>query len=123
MDVRTATEERRVLFVNASDIQQDDGETETAYKARLTSRGKEKLAECDIAQSLEAKAGYNTGITYREDYDIGDLCSYEDEKHGLYVDAEITEAIETYESREQKIELVFGNQKLSALDRVRKEVY
>ena len=124
VDMRTdSSEERRVLFVNASDLQQDDGETETAYKARLAARGKEKLTECQDSESLEAKAGYNAGLTYREDYDLGDTVSYEDEPHGLYIDAEITEVIETYESGAQTVELVFGEQKMSKIDRVRKDVY
>lgn len=124
VDVRTdASEERRVLFVNASDLQKDDAETETAYKARLTARGKEKLSECLVAENLEMKAGYNAGYIYRGDYDVGDMVSVNDEDHGIYADTEITEAIETYESGEKTVEIVFGNQKMSSIERIRKEVY
>lgn len=42
----TNGEQRLDLIVDARDITKEEGETNTAYNARLTSRGKEKLLEC-----------------------------------------------------------------------------
>lgn len=45
-------EKRREMYVSASDIHREEGESEDAYKARLATRGEEELAKREIKQTF-----------------------------------------------------------------------
>lgn len=87
--------ERRELWVDAKDIQKGDL-SDADYKAQLTQRGVEKLAEAAKSESFSADAVDTANFEYLTDWDLGDIVSFE--KWGLRLDERITEVEEVYEN-------------------------
>jgi len=86
---------RRELWVDAKDLQKGDL-SDADYKAQLTQRGLEKLAECTKAESFEAAAVNTANFEYLKDWDLGDIVSFE--KWNILLNQRITEAEEVYEN-------------------------
>lgn len=92
---QTGGEPQRTLIVDANDLQQEETETLDQYKARLTARGVEKLAEhkkawhCDFTPS---SAGF------RNIFNLGDIVSVILADYGIKIKARIVE----YEEQEQR---------------------
>lgn len=111
---------RREMFVDARDLQKEvtntaaDGTTTTTtltnaqYLDTLRARGYEKLAEQALTESFEPSVQATGSLTYREDYDIGDLVTVAYKRWGVRLDARILEAEEVYEESEQTIYLTVG---------------
>ncbi len=108
---------RRELYVDARDLQSEttnaDGTTtsmnEDEYNDLLNNRGMEKLAECDLVESFEAKMRIvgNVHHIYGVDYFKGDKVIIQDNDLGVQVVAKITEATENFDD-EYEFELTFG---------------
>ena len=94
---QTGGEPRRELWVDARDLQQDTEHNETldAYKARLQQRGLEKLAEAARSESFAATAVDTANFKYLEDWNLGDIVSFE--RWGILLNQRITEVEEVYE--------------------------
>lgn len=122
VDKRATGEEIREVWIDAKDIQKEDGMTDAAYKAVLKQRGEEKLAELQIVETADIVEGEYNALTYREDFDVGDKCSCRDEETGIEFDARITEAVETYEENAEILDLKFGTDKLNFTQKIIKEV-
>lgn len=86
---------RRELWVDARDLQKGDL-TDAQYQAQLIQRGLEKLAEVARAESFEAAAVDTANFEYLNDWDLGDIVSFE--KWGLLLNQRITEVEEVYEN-------------------------
>jgi len=79
----SSDQERREIFVNASDIRKtipnDNGEdtviSDEDYCSMLTQRGLEKLALCPAILSVSAKL---VDSSYREVFSVGDICDFHD---------------------------------------------
>ena len=99
---------RREIFVDARDLQQSESETAQAYAARLTLRGEEKLAQYEIVQKSDAEIDTESSLRYREDYDLGDVCTVKDDQHGIICRKRITECEEVYENGSFTLSVVFG---------------
>lgn len=84
--------ERRELWIDARDVQSDEGTTAQAYEKQLKQRGSEKLAENKTLESIEASLRTYGGIQYSfgEDYYLGDYVTIVDERIGVKVNALIT---------------------------------
>lgn len=123
LDSRTdSSEDIREVWIDARDLQMEDGMTSNQYKALLLQRGSEKMAEYQISEIVDAIESSNKSLVYRKDFDLGDLCEYINEKNGIYASVRITEVVETYEGNVTTIDLVFGTEKLSATKRILKGV-
>jgi hypothetical protein len=85
----------RELWVDARDLQQGDL-SDDQYKAQLTQRGIEKLAEAVKSESFESAAVNTENFEYRTDWDLGDIVSFE--KWGILLNQRVTEVEEVYES-------------------------
>src|SRR6185503_18198568 len=81
--------ERRVLYVNASDINDPDGPTASA---QMIQRGKEELAKNRKLIALDGELPGNTGYTYGTDYNLGDLVELRDDD-GFASRMQVTEQI------------------------------
>ncbi len=99
---------RREIFIDARDLQQGESETVQAYAARLTLRGEEKLAQYEIVQKSDAEIDTESSLRYREDYDLGDVCTVKDDQHGIICRKRITECEEVYENGSFTLSVVFG---------------
>lgn len=92
---QTGGEPRRELWVDARDIQQDDGMTDTDYKALLIQRGQEKLAAAAKNESFSADAIDTANFEYLKDWNLGDIVSFS--KWGILLNQRITEVEEVDE--------------------------
>lgn len=92
------------IFVDARDlsskIRDDNGNetqmSESAYMAKLSQRGKEKLAEKAQKVTFTAEVNYNIAFKYKCDYDLGDLVTVKN-GYGTTAHARITEIMETWD--------------------------
>jgi hypothetical protein len=93
--------DRRELYVDARDIQSETSDasgnqsslTDEEYFDALHTRGKEKLSDCSIVESMECEidSGSATTFAYKKDYDLGDKVTIVKDKLSLFIDATITE--------------------------------
>lgn len=104
----------RELWVDARDLQQAEGQTLNDYKAQLTQRGLEKLAETARVENFSADAVDTANFAYLTDWDLGDIVSFE--KWGIRLDQRITEIEEVDEGGVMTITPVCGNPLPEALD-------
>ena len=98
----------REVFVDAKDINQE-GLTESQYRAALATRGYESLAENVISSSFECNTGADANFRYKEEYDLGDIVTVKKKTWGITEDQRITEAREVYEYGGRRIEPTFGD--------------
>ncbi|MEV3554387.1 phage tail protein, partial [Paenibacillus larvae] len=71
--------------------------------------GHEKLSEVKRVASLEAKILTKSNLTYRKDYDLGDVVTVLNRQWGLTMNTRITEVAEVYEPSQVRIDVTFGN--------------
>ena len=104
----------RELWVDARDLQQAEGQSLDDYKAQLTQRGVEKLAETARVENFSADAVDTANFAYLTDWDLGDIVSFE--KWGIRIDQRITEIEEVDEGGVFTVTPVCGNPLPEALD-------
>lgn len=109
----------REVWVDARDLQKKD-QTDEQYHQALIQRGKEKLAEYRVSETVGATVHDNNSLVYKKDYDLGDVCSYIDDLAGVVVNQRITEIIETFEDGGHTITPVFGEEDKTILQKVRR---
>ena len=90
---QTNGEARRELWVDARDVQREEGESDNSYQEKLIQRGKDKLTESRIAETTEFSPEDTTSLLYGTDYDLGDLCTIADQKTGIKYDARVEEVV------------------------------
>ena len=105
---------RREIWVDARDLQQAEGQSLDDYKAQLTQRGVEKLAEVARVENFSADAVDTANFAYLTDWDLGDIVSFE--KWGIRLDQRITEIEEVDEGGVMTITPVCGNPLPETLD-------
>ncbi len=119
-------EERRELYIDARDLQNIDssGNTipEATYRQTLRQRGLEKLSEYQPKETIETKIDLYSNLKYKEDYDLGDLVTFVDATIGVMAEQRITEICEYLESGELRVDVVFGQEKLSIMQKIKREV-
>ena len=82
------------LFVDARDISSNSGElTEAEYMALLEQRGRDKLAETGITESVNSEVAANQTFQLGRDYFIGDIVEVINE-YGIAMTPRVTEVIE-----------------------------
>lgn len=124
VDLRAEGEPRYELFVDARDLQSEDGEetlSEVDYRKILRSRGLEKLSKYNKAQYLDAEIDDNSNLKYKQDYDLGDKCNIEISDIGLSWTAIISEVQEVYEGSKMKIVPIFGESVLDLKNYIKRE--
>lgn len=92
---QTGGEPRRELWVDAKDLKKGSL-SDADYRAQLTQRGAEKLAEAGRTESFTADAVNTGNFAYLTDWDLGDIVSFEN--WGIRIDERITEVEEVYEN-------------------------
>lgn len=121
--------DRFELFVDARDISNtktidntevtmQDGE----YIPILITRGNEKIAECVDVQTFDSKVNLNSNLKYKIDFDLGDIVTCVSKKWGIIIDTRITEVEEIYEEQGQSINVVFGNNIPTLIDKIKQKL-
>jgi len=98
---------RREIFVNGSDIS-DENLTTAQYQEKLKQRGREKLAECALYNSVECEAIPYGNFEYLRDYDLGDIVTIKKESWGISQNLRLSGITEVYEDGTQTIQPIFG---------------
>lgn len=127
VDLRQPGEERKELYVDARDLQQEDGNGNKIplekYKAQLTQRGREKLTEFRKVEVISSEVDANANLVYKKDFDLGDYCSYVNVEINISTDKRITEIMETYEGGAMKLSVTFGTDEVSSVKQlIKREV-
>lgn len=117
--------DRYELFIDARDLQSEiDGTTIPIeeYREILKNRGISKLSEYKEIQTFESKINLNSNLTYKEDFDLGDVVTCASKKWGITIDTRITEIEEVYEETGKQINVTFGNNIPSLIDKIKQVV-
>lgn len=128
VDIRTdPEEERREIYVDARDLQQQDGKGNSiplsTYKAQLIQRGKEKLSEYRKVETVESGVDHLANLVYKTDFDLGDYCTYINTEIGIEADKRITEVMEVYEGSATEIKVMFGTDEVTTVHQlIKREV-
>ena len=120
VDLRSdKSEERREIFVDARDLQSDDGNgnklSAAQYRALLVQRGKEKLIEYQKVETVTSSVDSHANLEYKKDYDLGDYCTYINTEIGIETAQRITEIMETYEGGSIELIVTFGNEGITTV--------
>lgn len=113
--------DRFELFVDARDLQQGEMSTED-YTSQLQQRGNEKLSENSIIQTFGSKINVLSNLTYKVDFDLGDLVTCVSKKWGITIDTRITEVEEVYEAEGKQINITFGNDIPTLIEKIKKVI-
>ena len=113
--------DRFEMFVDARDLQQ--GETSIGdYILQLQQRGNEKLSENSVIQTFSSRVNVLSNLTYKVDFDLGDIVTCVSKKWGITIDARITEIEEVYESEGKQINITFGNEIPTLIEKIKRVI-
>jgi hypothetical protein len=123
--------DRREMYIDARDLQsesRDENGNETIlspadYLKTLMQRASERLAQASEVETVEASIRIYGDTLYKfgVDYVIGDTITITDKRIGISMSAAITGAEETF-GEEYKLNLLFGFNSMSFMDRVRNAI-
>ena len=106
----TATgRDRREVYVKASGLAKNENDvalTEAQQRVLMAEKGREKLI--DIEESLTITVNPYGNLVYRQDYDLGDICTVVDRRLGLSQNLRITQAKEVKDKKGYSVDLTFG---------------
>jgi|SRR5690625_1213778 len=122
--------DRYELFVDARDVEEEMEEDDERVprpvediEADLENRGQQKLAEHEQEIYMEGQSLSKSRLIYERDYDLGDMVTLQNRGWGITSDTRITEVSEIYEKgRHRRIELTFGNDRPTLIDKIRQEL-
>lgn len=119
-------EYRREIYIDAGDIRRttDNGGSISLenYREMLRQRGIERLMEYQKNLTLEGAIHPNANSIYKDDFDLGDKCSYVDHNMGIAAVERITAITEVYENGGMTIQAAFGTQQRGIMQKLRREV-
>lgn len=107
------------MFADARDLQQDEL-TIDDYILQLQQRGNEKLSENREIKAFNSKINVNSNLTYKVDFDLGDIVTCISKKWGIAINTRITEIEEIYEKDGMNINITFGNDVPTLIEKIRK---
>ncbi len=108
-------------FVDARDLQQEEM-SDPEYQEVLETRGQDKIAEKQELQTFESKINPDSNLIYKTDFDLGDKVTCTSRKWGITIDTRITEIEEIYEQSGFELNITFGNNIPTLIDRIKQEV-
>lgn len=121
--------DRYEMFVDARDLQSTKTVNEEEipipiqeYRKMLEDRGVSKLSEHKEIETFDNKVNLNSNLVYKEDFDLGDVVTCTSKKWGITIDTRITEIEEVYEESGKQINVVFGNEIPTLIDKIRQVI-
>ena len=127
VDLRLPGEERKEIWVDARDLQQQDESGKEipldVYMQQLLQRGKEKLAEYRKVETVNSGIDPNANLVYKKDFDLGDFSTYINTEINIATDKRITEVMETYEGGARELIVTFGTDEITTVQQlIKREV-
>jgi hypothetical protein len=89
------------------------------YTNLLIGKGNEALSETKEIKTFDSKVNLNSNLKYKVDFDLGDIVTYLSKKWGITLDSRIIEVEEVYEESGQQINIVFGNNIPTLIDKIK----
>ena len=83
---------RKELYVDARDIQKEDGMSDVTYNAKLDQRGTEKLTENKVKKTFDGECETTRMYVYQRDFFMGDCVQVANE-YGMESPTRVTEYI------------------------------
>lgn len=93
--------------------------TTTEYNNLLIGKGQESLAEATELRTFTSTINADGNLKYKTDFDLGDIITIVSNELGVTLDTRITEIEEIYEGVGLKINVIFGNDVPTLLDKVK----
>lgn len=127
VDLRSSPDqERREIYVDAKDLRKtykdsagnDKTYTDAQYRELLRQRGLEKLNEYATVETVNSDIDAAANLVYMKDFDLGDLCTYQNHDVGIETVERITEIQEVYEGSKTTLNLTFGNGEMTSLTKM-----
>lgn len=100
----------------------NDPISDTDYTNLLNEKGNETLAETKEIKTFDSKVNLNSNLVYKVDFDLGDIVTCVSKKWGLILDTRITEVEEIYETSGKQINVVFGNNIPTIIDKIKQKL-
>ena len=126
VDIRKPGDALKELYVDARDLQETDDNgspiPRERYLKNLEQRGKEKLAEYTEIQEIEAKVATDGLLKYKTHYHLGDFVDFVDNSRGINATLRVVGVNEEIENGERRMELIFGKERLSLKETIKREV-
>lgn len=118
--------DRYEMFVDARDLQskkEDDTVIPPAeYTEMLESRGQSKLDENKEIETFTSKINLNGNLIYKKDFDLGDKVTCVSKAWGITIDTRITEIEEVYEASGKQVNVIFGDDIPTLLDKLKEVI-
>ena len=114
----TNGEERRELFVDASDLQQLPGMNNAVYAEMLKQRGHENLIEAGRFETVDFVVSPDSDMVFG----LGDICTYRHTALNKVFELQVTEIKETHEKGRVNRNVVLGRYNLGIVETIRKGV-
>ena len=108
---------KKMVFIDARDLQQQEGQSLDDYKLELRQRGLEKAQDYLKITNITVNP-VTSSYVYLEDYDLGDKCDIIVEELGIMIKARIIAVYEVIKNGYTTIELEFGDKILSKIDKL-----
>ncbi|MBU3216644.1 siphovirus ReqiPepy6 Gp37-like family protein [Clostridium estertheticum] len=93
--------------------------SEEYYNLLLRGKGNETLALTKEIQTFDSKININSNLKYKTDYDLGDIITIISKKWEVTLDSRITEIQEVYEEAGLSINITFGNNIPTLIDKIK----
>ncbi|EJO5347295.1 siphovirus ReqiPepy6 Gp37-like family protein [Clostridium botulinum] len=90
------------------------------YEPLLLQRGNEKLSEYKKIETFNSKINTQGNNVYKKDYDLGDIVTIRDKKWGITINETIAEIEEIFDSKGETINVIFGNEIPTILEKIKK---
>jgi len=96
--------------------------SDAEYNALLIEKGNEKLSEYKGIQTFDSKINLKSNLIYKTDFDLGDIVTCISKKWGVTIDTRITEVEEIYEESGLSVNVTFGNNVPTLIDKIKQVV-
>lgn len=114
--------QRNELFVDARDLaptKDDVPVSDVEYELMLKERGDSKLSETSVISTFESGISVTSNLIYKQDFDLGDIVTVQNERWGIQLNTRITSIEEVYENNSTDIRVNFGSNIPTLIDKIK----
>ncbi len=106
----------REIQIDAGDIKWNSNLSEAQFAKCLHDRGLEKLAEYNIAETVEC----DIDVYKTSKFELGDKCTYVQKEIDLIAEGRVTEILEVIEANGVKTRVTLGKEQLSVVQKMKR---
>jgi len=92
------------------------------YNNVLLQRGAEEIEARQKNQAFSSKINPCGSLRYKRDFDVGDRVTCINKRWGIKIDVRVTEATEIYEPKGNRVEITFGENLPTLIDKIRQVI-